>query len=274
MIPGVLEPALFGWDAQAVKRMSLGEYGGRVLARICQAAWSRRGAGRGRLVNYRQLPEIVWPSLMRYWGADCPATSARSRDARLPVSCQKPRVALSPMTRRPGLARRRKEMRQLRPAMARRGLPTTGNATVDAGRLLIGTLRIGDKSVAAKMRKKRKIFDRMGSGLRMDSDSSSCKSCSSLKKQLKPQMNTDRHRSEGVAHETAVTQRVKDVFQSNLCSSVSICGFRSFHKIQPPDLGSSCPQVFGNRGEEGDWRWVHHKFLHGAFFLSFLWRKI
>jgi hypothetical protein len=28
--------------------------------------------GKGRLVNYRQLPGIVWPSLMRYWGADCP----------------------------------------------------------------------------------------------------------------------------------------------------------------------------------------------------------
>ena len=72
MIPGVLEPALFGWDAPAVSRMSLGEYGGRVLARLCEAALEQARAGKGRLVNYRQLPEVVWPSLMRYWGADCP----------------------------------------------------------------------------------------------------------------------------------------------------------------------------------------------------------
>jgi hypothetical protein len=70
MIPGVLEPALFGWDEQAVKGMSLGEYGGRVLARIGEAALEQARAGRGRLVNYRQLPGAVWPSLMRYWGAE------------------------------------------------------------------------------------------------------------------------------------------------------------------------------------------------------------
>jgi hypothetical protein len=72
MIPGVLEPALFGWDAQAVSRMSLGEYGGRVLARIGEAALEQTRAGRGRLVNYRQLPGVMWPSLVRYWGVDCP----------------------------------------------------------------------------------------------------------------------------------------------------------------------------------------------------------
>jgi len=72
MIPGVLEPALFGWDTDAVSRMSLAEYGGRVLARICEAALEQARAGSGRLVNYRQLPAVVWPSLMRYWGADCP----------------------------------------------------------------------------------------------------------------------------------------------------------------------------------------------------------
>jgi hypothetical protein len=72
MIPGVLEPALFGWDQDAVKLMSVAEYGGRVLARISEAALEQVRIGRGRLVNYRQLPGVVWPSLMRYWGADCP----------------------------------------------------------------------------------------------------------------------------------------------------------------------------------------------------------
>lgn len=72
MIPNLLEPALFGWDAEAVSRMSLGEYGGRVLAAIGQAALAQAKAGKGRLVNYTELPGVVWPSLMRYWGFDCP----------------------------------------------------------------------------------------------------------------------------------------------------------------------------------------------------------
>jgi hypothetical protein len=58
-------------------------------------------------------------------------------------------------------------------------------------------------------------------------------------------MNTDGHRSEGVAKRTGVTQRRKDVFQRNLCSSVFICGLCSFHKIQPPDSGSACRAARG-----------------------------
>jgi hypothetical protein len=44
----------------------------------------------------------------------------------------------------------------------------------------------------------------------------------------KPQMDTDRHRSEGAAKKPAVTQQVKDFFHKNLCSSVFICGFNCF----------------------------------------------
>ena len=71
MIPGMLEPALFGWDAQAVTRMGWPEYGGRVLGRICEVALEQAGAGRGKLVNYCQLPEVVWSELMTYWGVGC-----------------------------------------------------------------------------------------------------------------------------------------------------------------------------------------------------------
>jgi len=58
-------------------------------------------------------------------------------------------------------------------------------------------------------------------------------------------MNTDRHRSEGFANETAVTQRVEDFIKKNLFSSVFICGFLFFGKIQLPDLGSAFIQFFG-----------------------------
>jgi hypothetical protein len=72
MIPGVLESGLFGLEAQQAMSMGLGEYGGHVLAKINGAALEQARAGRGRLVNYRQLPQVVWPELLRYWGVECP----------------------------------------------------------------------------------------------------------------------------------------------------------------------------------------------------------
>ena len=68
MVPGRIEPAFFGWDSQAVRRMGLAEYGGRVLGKICEAGLAQARAGRGKLVHYRQLPAVVWGELLRYWG--------------------------------------------------------------------------------------------------------------------------------------------------------------------------------------------------------------
>ena len=73
MIPGVLQPALFGWDAVAVGQMQLFEYGARVLAKLCAAALTQVQAGNGKLVNYRQLPTSIWPALMEHWRVEFPA---------------------------------------------------------------------------------------------------------------------------------------------------------------------------------------------------------
>lgn len=70
MIPGVLEPGLFGWDHGLVGGMSLYEYTARVLAKLCEAALVEAQAGKGKLVNYRQLPHVIWPALMNYWKLD------------------------------------------------------------------------------------------------------------------------------------------------------------------------------------------------------------
>ncbi len=67
VIPGVLEPSIFGWKAQDVTHMSLTEYASRVLAKICEAALERVLAGSGKLLNYRQLPTAVCPKLTEYW---------------------------------------------------------------------------------------------------------------------------------------------------------------------------------------------------------------
>jgi hypothetical protein len=67
MIPGVLEPDLFGWDEATLGRMPLAEYGARVLAKICEAALAEIRRGNGKLVNYQQLPNLLWPALLEYW---------------------------------------------------------------------------------------------------------------------------------------------------------------------------------------------------------------
>jgi hypothetical protein len=71
MIPGVLDPRVFGWDVRCLEQMALDEHGARVLGRICEAALDQARRGRGKLVSYCQLPGIVQPDLMKYWGVDC-----------------------------------------------------------------------------------------------------------------------------------------------------------------------------------------------------------
>jgi len=91
MIPGVLDPGLFGWDAPAAAAMAPNAYGARALAKICEAALAQVQGGTGKLVNYSQLPGLVWPELMRFWGVDFSPdesrriTDAASLDAKNPV---------------------------------------------------------------------------------------------------------------------------------------------------------------------------------------------
>jgi len=70
VLPGVLPPALFGWDAGMVGRMQSIEYCARVLAKLCEAALAPAQAGHGKLVNYRQLPAAIWPELLKYWNVE------------------------------------------------------------------------------------------------------------------------------------------------------------------------------------------------------------
>jgi hypothetical protein len=73
MIPGVLEPGLFGWNLSEVSQMGLDEYGARTLAKICQAVLDENRNGTGGLLNYRQLPSAVWAELLQRWGIQCTA---------------------------------------------------------------------------------------------------------------------------------------------------------------------------------------------------------
>jgi hypothetical protein len=82
MIPGALECGIFGWDSATTGQMAPNEYGARVLAKICEATLTETRNGNGKLVNYRQLPETVWPVLMDHWGVKfSPEETRRMMDA-------------------------------------------------------------------------------------------------------------------------------------------------------------------------------------------------
>ncbi len=91
MIPGVLEPQLFGWEPAMTARMPLLEYGARALAAICGAARTHLEGGNGKLINYRQLPDSIWPALMEHWnlkfsdGDTARMMAAARMDARNPL---------------------------------------------------------------------------------------------------------------------------------------------------------------------------------------------
>jgi hypothetical protein len=70
MIPGIVNPWLFGFDPAAVAQMSLDEYCARVLARISVAVAMQARLGRGRLVNFTELPAVLWESLGEFFGVE------------------------------------------------------------------------------------------------------------------------------------------------------------------------------------------------------------
>jgi hypothetical protein len=68
MVPGGIEPELFGMRLEEVFKMQHEEYCARVLARICEAALHYHQSCAGMMVNYEQLPEIVWTGVADFFG--------------------------------------------------------------------------------------------------------------------------------------------------------------------------------------------------------------
>jgi hypothetical protein len=91
MIAGALPPALFGMDLRAATSLPPEEYCAKVLAMICKAALQHSREG-GRLINYRELPEVVPDSLLNFFGLRCSDSeldtvrAAAKRDAKNPVA--------------------------------------------------------------------------------------------------------------------------------------------------------------------------------------------
>jgi len=94
MIPGVLESELFGMKFTEVIATRPEEYGARVLKKICEAALQPQ-ARAGRFINYNQLPEAVWDSLLDFFRVDCTAADRESLQRVAEVNAKNPAVAFA-----------------------------------------------------------------------------------------------------------------------------------------------------------------------------------
>jgi hypothetical protein len=67
MVPGVIQPELFGFAPGEITTLAPEDYMGRVLAAICKSALLQRQNSNGMFINYAQLPTIVWSSVLDFF---------------------------------------------------------------------------------------------------------------------------------------------------------------------------------------------------------------
>jgi hypothetical protein len=70
MVPGLIEPSLFGINREAIAAMEPEEYCARVLAGICEAALAHYRNG-GMPINKSSRPEAIWSSISTFFGVSC-----------------------------------------------------------------------------------------------------------------------------------------------------------------------------------------------------------
>ncbi|MEK6299953.1 MAG: sulfotransferase family protein [Acidobacteriota bacterium] len=70
MMPGTIEPALFGMNLAEAFSMQSEEYCARVLALTCEAALRHHESCPGLMVNYEQLPDVVSTELAGFFGVE------------------------------------------------------------------------------------------------------------------------------------------------------------------------------------------------------------
>jgi hypothetical protein len=79
--PGLIESRLIDEDVESVRAMTPPEFWARVQRSHLEAALQAHEAGSVRLVNYSQLPEAIWSSLLGFFGASCSANAVEAMKA-------------------------------------------------------------------------------------------------------------------------------------------------------------------------------------------------
>jgi hypothetical protein len=67
MLPGMIEAELLGMEYSYVTQIETEEFCARVLASVCDAALKHHKQGEAMFVNYRQLPDVVWSTLLDFF---------------------------------------------------------------------------------------------------------------------------------------------------------------------------------------------------------------
>jgi hypothetical protein len=96
MVPGMMNPGVFGWDLATAMQMSIPEYTVRVLAKFCEAALFQTQAGGGKLLNYTQMPTAAWPALMEHWRVNFSAEENRLMLAAARMNAKHPQEPFVP----------------------------------------------------------------------------------------------------------------------------------------------------------------------------------
>ena len=78
MVPGLIEAELIGVEASSIFQMQPAEFCARMLATICGAALEHNDEGQAMFINYRQLPGVVWSSLLDFFRVEYTAADMDS----------------------------------------------------------------------------------------------------------------------------------------------------------------------------------------------------
>jgi gluconate kinase len=94
MVPGAIDPALFGLDRHEIARMPSEEYCARVLAAICRAALEHHDE-QALFVDYRELPSAVLERVLPALGLECDAAERASMEAVTRLDAKNPVLPFS-----------------------------------------------------------------------------------------------------------------------------------------------------------------------------------
>jgi hypothetical protein len=94
MIPGAIDPALFGLDRASITQMTPEEFCACVLAAICRSALAHRDA-RALFVNYRDLPGAVFDRILPAFGLECDEDDRAAMEAAARLDAKNPALPFS-----------------------------------------------------------------------------------------------------------------------------------------------------------------------------------
>jgi hypothetical protein len=78
MMPGTIEPELFGMNLAEAFEMQPEQYCARVLALTCEAALRHHQSCAGLMINYEQLPDAVWTNIADFFGIELSETDVQT----------------------------------------------------------------------------------------------------------------------------------------------------------------------------------------------------